>query len=51
MFESKKNGEFWNGRKNNTGAKCDAGLYVWQFEFKDYAKKTQRKSGNIILME
>jgi hypothetical protein len=51
IFESKKNGEFWNGRKFNTGQKCDAGLYVWQISFRDFAKKKQRRSGNILLIE
>jgi CHU_C Type IX secretion signal domain len=51
IFESKKNGEFWNGRKDNTGSLCEAGLYLWQFSFKDFAKKTQKKSGSVLLIE
>jgi hypothetical protein len=51
VFESKKNGEFWNGKKDNTGGLCEAGLYLWQFSFKDYAKKIQKKSGSVLLIE
>jgi hypothetical protein len=51
IFESTKNGDYWNGKKNNTGALCGSGLYLWQLTFKDVAKKTQQKSGTILLID
>ncbi len=51
IFESTKNGDYWNGKKDNTGAFCESGLYLWQLTFKDVAKKTQQKSGTVLLIE
>jgi hypothetical protein len=51
LFESAKIGDYWNGRKNNAGEKCQPGVYLWQMTFKDVSKKIQNKSGSILLIE